>query len=61
MSAVVAQSCRALALAVTGRGSNGAGGGSGHGGGRGWDSGLRQKLGEAKRYEVTFWPSPSQV
>ena len=28
------------------------------GGGIGWDSGLRQKLGEAKRYEVTFWPSP---
>ena len=28
------------------------------GGGRGWDLGLRQKLGEAKRNEVTFWPSP---
>ena len=57
----MAQSCRALALAVTGRGSNGGVGGFGHGGGRGLDSGLRKKLGEARRHEVTFWPFPSQV
>ena len=37
----------------------GAGSGSdSDGGGRDWDSGLRQKLGEARRYEVTFFCQP---